>query len=43
MNGNYGDTEFVDNVATFTLKHGEQVSSRSSGGELLTRWKRAEM
>ena len=27
MNGNYGDMEFVDNVATFTLKHGESKSA----------------
>ena len=27
MNGNYGDIEFVDNVATFTLKHGESKSA----------------
>ena len=27
LNGNYGDMEFVDNVATFTLKHGESKSA----------------
>ena len=27
MNGIYGDMEFVDNVATFTLKHGESKSA----------------
>ena len=27
LNGTYGDMEFVDNVATFTLKHGESKSA----------------
>lgn len=27
LNGIYGDMEFVDNVATFTLKHGESKSA----------------
>ena len=27
MNGTYGDMEFVDNVVTFTLKHGESKSA----------------
>ena len=43
MNGNYGDMEFVDNVAIFTLSLREQVSSRSSGGNCLHGGKRAEM